>query len=213
MSIRLILIEEHDVVRQGVRSLLQNDPDIHIVAEASNGVDALEQCAKKEIDLAVIGINMPFMNGVECTRLIKQRFPSIKVLVLSMYKFESYLVDMLQAGADGYILKDNCTQDLVVAIRKIASGGRYFAAEFTLAMLEKHMAGSNRSNYTGPAITDGEMRVLALIGEGLTNTQMANKLFISVRTVESRRKKLLNKTGTNNTATLIKFAIQHGLIK
>lgn len=213
MPIKIILVEDHDIVRQGVRSLLENDPEIDIVAEATNGIEALEICSKMQVDVAVIDINMPKMNGVDCTRIMKKQFPGIKVLILSMHNDEHYLVDVLQAGAEGYILKDSCRNELGFAIRKINFGGLYIDPEFTLSILGKYMSGISNTRYTGPAITEGEIQVLDLIAQGLTNTQMANKLFISVRTIESRRKKLLEKTGTVNTATLMKFAIKHGLLK
>lgn len=213
MAVKIILVEDHDVVREGVRSMLENDAEIQVAAEACNGLEALELCSRLDVDMAVMDINMPVMNGLECTRILKKQFPETKVLILSMHNYENYLIDMLQAGADGYILKDSCRHELAFAVKKIAQGGMYIGPEFTVSILEKYAAGGSRADYQGPAISEGEIQVLELIAEGLTNTQMANKLFISVRTIESRRKKLLEKTGTVNTATLIKFAIRHGLIK
>ena len=213
MPVRIILVEDHDVVRQGVRSLLESEPDIEVVAEASNGLEAIEHCKSGNIDLAVMDMNMPLMNGVECTRVLKRDFPHMKVLMLSMHDYEHYLIDMLQAGANGYILKSSCRDELAFAIKKIAGGGTYIGPEFTLSILEKYKNGISFQNYRGPVISSAENQVLELIAEGYTNTQIANKLFTSIRTIESRRKKLLEKTGTTNTATLIKFSFKHGLVK
>jgi two-component system response regulator NreC len=214
MTLKMLLVEDHDIVRQGVRSLIENEPGIEIVAEAGNGQAALEICRQMKIDVVLMDINMPVMGGLECTRLMKKEFPEIKILVLSMHDFENYLIDLLQAGANGYILKNSCNRELAFAIRQVANGGMYIGPEFTLSILDKIKNGVNLLGYQGPAISlsEGEAQVLELIGEGLTNIQMANRLFISVRTIESRRKKLLEKTGTTNTATLIKFSIKHGLI-
>lgn len=215
MAVKIILIEDHAIVRQGVRSLLENEPGIEIIAEASNGHEALELCRNSTVDLALMDFNMPVMNGLECTRQLKKEFPDIKVLILSMHDFENYLIDMLQAGANGYILKNSSRNELILAIKHVAEGGTYIGSEFTLSMLEKFKSGTNLLSVKEPNIplSEGEGQVLELIAEGLTNIQMANKLFISVRTIEARRKKLLEKTGTTNTATLIKFSIKNGLLK
>jgi two-component system response regulator NreC len=214
MVTRLLLVEDHDIVRQGVRSLIENESGIEIVAEAGNGQEALEICRRMKVDVVLMDINMPVMNGLECTRLLKKEFPEIKILVLSMHDFENYLIDTLQVGANGYILKNSCKSELAFAIRQVGSGRMYIGPEFTISILDKIKKGVNLLGYQGPVISlsEGESQVLELIGEGLTNIQMANRLFISVRTIESRRKKLLEKTGTTNTATLIKFSIKHGLI-
>lgn len=213
MPVRIILAEDHDVISQGVRPLLESEPEIEIVAEASNGLEVIERCKSGNIDLAVLDMNMPLMNGVECTRVLKKDVPDIKVLILSMRDYEHYLVDMLQAGANGYILKNPCRNELAFAIKKIASGGTYIGPEFTFSIFEKYKNSSNSLIYRGPVISPAENQVLELIAEGYTNTQIANKLFTSIRTIESRRKKLIEKTGTNNTATLIKFSLRHGLVK
>ena|SRR6218665_2024495 len=214
MAVRILLVEDHEIVRQGVRSLIENESGIEIVAEAGNGQQALEACRRIKVDVVLMDINMPVMSGLECTRLLKKEFPEIKILVLSMHDFENYLIDLLQAGANGYILKNSSRDELVFAIRQVAIGGMYIGPEFTISILDKIKKGVNLLGYKGPVISlsEGEAQVLELIGEGLTNVQMANRLFISVRTIESRRKKLLEKTNTTNTATLIKFSIKHGLI-
>jgi DNA-binding NarL/FixJ family response regulator len=161
-------------------------------------------------------MNMPVMNGLECTRKLKQEFPKKKVLVLSMHDHESYLIDMLDAGADGYILKNTTKDELLFAIRKVASDGIYMGAEFTISMLAKYKSTVGYLRTPPKAdlkITEREMDVLERIAQGKTNAEIARELFTSVRTIETRRKNLLEKTGTSNTATLIRFAVLNSLVK
>jgi DNA-binding NarL/FixJ family response regulator len=216
MFINLYLVEDHAVVRQGVKALLESDPEIRIVGEASNGAEAFNKLGSVLPDILLMDMNMPVMNGLECARLVKRDFPSIKILILSMHDHESYLIDLLDAGVDGYILKSSPGEELIFAIRKIAMGGIYLSPEFTLSMLAKYKeARDYMSNHpkTNIDITEREMDVLQLIADGLTNTEIAQKLYTSVRTIENRRKRLLEKTGSGNTATLIRFAILNGLIR
>jgi DNA-binding NarL/FixJ family response regulator len=216
MEITIFLVEDHDIVRNGIKALLSNHPQIKIVGEASNGLDALEKLEKIQPDIVLVDMNMPVMDGLESTKRIKNKYPDVKILVLSMHDHESYLIDMLQAGANGYILKNASTEELVFAIRKIANDGIYIGPEFTLNMLAKYKAFAGYSDSTALydfKISDREMDVLKLVAKGLTNNEIAVKLFTSVRTIETRRKKLLEKTKTRNTATLIYFAAANGLIK
>lgn len=215
MSVKIIIIEDHALVRQGIRSLLESEPGIEIIAEARNGREALELCARNQPDVVLMDLNVPVMSGLECAHALKKNFPQIKVIVLTMHDDESYLIDMLEAGANGYLWKNSSKEELIFAIKQVAKGGRYIAPEFTISMLNKYTSriGPFDNFQSGIELSEGERQILSLIAEGFTNTEMANKLFISVRTVESRRKKLLEKTGTTNTATLIKFAIRRGLIK
>lgn len=213
MAVNIILVEENDVTRVGIRSLLVRDPEFVVLAEVRSGPEAIALCSRLSVDLVIMGVDAPAPSSFECIRLLKRQSPNLKVLVLCMQNFESYLLDMLRAGADGYLLKNAWSRDLPFAIKRIMEGGRYIGTEFTLSMLEKHQAEGNQSEYRGPVITNGESQVLELIAEGLTNTQIANRLITSVRTIESRRKKLMEKTNTTNTATLIRFSLKHQLIK
>lgn len=216
MAIKVLLVEDHDIVRQGIRALLEGEPEIEVTGEASDGESALGKLAATQPDVVVMDMNMPVMNGLECTRAIKKNSPNIKVLILSMHDHESYLIDTLDAGADGYILKNTTRDELIFAIKKIANDGLYISPEFTLNLMAKYksMIGKEISEpNTNHNITEREMDVLKLIAQGHTNVEIANKLFTSVRTIETRRKNLLDKTKTTNTATLIRHAVLTGLIK
>lgn len=216
MKIKVLLVEDHDIVREGLRALLEGEADIEVVAEACNGEEALELLREKNPQLILMDMNMPVMNGLEATKRIKRDYPGKKVLILSMHDHESYLIDMLDAGADGYILKNSSRTELLFAIRKVAADGKYMGAEFVFSMLAKYKAGNSGVNAVKRSdikITDREMDVLNLVADGKTNQEIAKQLFTSVRTIETRRKNLLDKTGTTNTATLIKYAVQNGLVK
>lgn len=214
MPIKVLLVEDHEIVRQGLKALLSSDPDIAVIDEAANGAEAVYKLKTLQPDLVVMDMNMPVMNGLECTKLVKNLYPKLKVLVLSMHDHENYLSDMIEAGAWGYMLKNSSKEELVFAIKKIAGGGIYVAPEFTLNLLARHKSSNTlQAENINIDLTEREIDVLKLIADGHTNTQISNKLFTSVRTIETRRKKLLEKTGTSNTATLIRFSVQHGLIK
>jgi DNA-binding NarL/FixJ family response regulator len=217
MAIRVLLVEDHDIVRQGIKALLETDPEIEVVGEACNGEEAMLKVKMHNADVILMDMSMPVMNGLECTRRIKQEFAGKKVLILSMHDHESYLIDLLDAGADGYILKNTSREELLFAIKKIANNGIYMGPEFTLNMLAKYKASTGYINSGSEKkdlnITNREMDVLKLVAEGKTNIEIARELFTSVRTIETRRKNLLEKTGTTNTATLIRYSIQNGLIR
>lgn len=218
MPIQILLADDHGIVREGLKMLLDGEPQVHVAAVASNGQEVLDLLGKREINLVLLDVNMPVMNGLECTKQIKQTFPHIKVLVLSMYDNESYLIDLIDAGADGYILKSATKEELLFAIQKVVNDGIYIGPEFALNLLTKNRLLSSmepRPDISSVKITltDREMDVLNLIAQGLTNSEMASRLFISVRTIETRRKKILEKTGTSNTATLIRYAVLNGLIR
>jgi len=217
MEIKILLAEDHDIVRDGIHALLENEKDFKVVGQASDGEQALAKAKELKPDVVVMDMNMPVMNGLECTRRIKAEMPEVKILVLSMHDHENYLIDLLDAGGHGYVLKNTSKEELAFAIRKIYRNGIYMGPEFTLNMLQKfrsnfpaHERGEKKEQLN---ISDREMEVLNLVAQGKTNSEIARTLFTSVRTIETRRKNLLDKTQTNNTATLIKYAVQHGLVK
>lgn len=214
MPVNIFLVEDHDIVRQGIKALLEDEGKVRIIGEAGNGAKAIEQLKDLQPDVVLMDMNMPVMNGLECTRFLRKQYPGIRILILSMHDHESYLIDMLDAGAQGYILKNASKDELLFAIKKVANDGMYMGPEFTMSMLAKYKSeggfGFKKQDHA-INLSDRENEVLKYISEGFTNTEMANKLFISVRTVETHRKKLLEKTGTTNVATLIKFAVENRL--
>jgi two-component system, NarL family, response regulator NreC len=216
MQVKVLLVEDHDIVRQGIKALLDGESDTLVIGEACNGAEALDKLKKYNPDLILMDLNMPVMGGLECTRKIKKDYPAIKVLILSMHDHENYLIEMLDAGADGYILKNTSKDELLFAIKKIVNDGIYMGPEFTLSMLAKYKSSTGFIGNLQKSelnLSEREMDVLRLIAKGYTNVQIAKELFTSRRTIETRRKNLLDKTGTSNTATLIRYAVLNGLIK
>ena len=218
--IKVILTDDHKIVRDGIKALLHNDAAITVVGEASNGDELIKLLEEITPDVVLLDINMPGLDGFETTKYLKQHFPDVKVLVLSMLDHESYVNRIIELGASGYILKSSGKEELSAAIRLVASGNSYICSYVAMELLKK--VGQHNS-YSPPAsivnkdkklkdISKRELEVLSLIGEGYTNAEIAEKLFTSKRTIETHRQNLLEKTQTKNTATLIKYALQNNII-
>ena len=228
--IRLIVADDHQLIRDGlVLMFRQAEMGVEIVGKASNGREVIELLEKKEADVVLMDIDMPEMNGIEATRVVRERFPEVKVLMLSMLDNEKYVLDATQAGAQGYVLKTASYRELQHALRTVAEGEEYFSTDIAKMLLRKMQAAPpapsgthGRSGFSDggtageklPAnISPRELEVLRLIAQGHTNNQIGEMLFTSRRTVETHRQNLLEKTGTNNTATLILFAVNNGLLE
>lgn len=212
MPVTILLVEDRSSVREHLKSLLEDE--VKIIGEATNGKEAMEQLKRLKPNVVIMDINMPVMGGIEATRKIKQNYPNTKVLVLSMHDHES-LLELLDAGADGYVLKNSPKEELVFAIHKLAKNGKYIGSEFTMSVLSrfrKEARSVPKKQKESIDLSDRELEILHMIAQGMTNVEMARKLFLSVRTVESHRKKILEKTRTTNTATLIRYAAENGLL-
>ncbi|WP_419803275.1 response regulator [Mucilaginibacter sp.] len=215
--IKVLLTEDHNVVRNGIRSLLEKEDNLHITAEATNGRHALDLLEEGiTVDIILADLNMPEMNGIELTLEVKVKYPKIKVIVLSMLDHENYILEAFKAGASAYILKNITTDELVFAIKHICNNDeRYICSELSLRMLDKLL---HRTEIVLTTLTPEndlskrEMEVLVLLAQGFTNQEIADKLFTSKRTIEGHRQNLIDKTSTRNTADLIRYAIVNGLI-
>jgi DNA-binding NarL/FixJ family response regulator len=216
MSVRVFLIENNDVVREGLGSYIERDGGNKLVGFSSNGSDALKKLKTNSIDVLLIDVYHPAVDGFAHVRKIKSDYPRLKILLLMAGDQEKYFVETIECGSNGHMDK-NCTQsDLLTAIKIVSRDGIYMCGEFTLKMLDKYREAKeyiHKSKRPVPNLSEREAEVLELIGEGFTNAEMANALFTSVRTIETRRKRLLDKTGTQNTATLVKFAVVNGMLK
>ncbi len=211
-KVRILLVDDHKIVRDGIRSLLIEDPKYKVVGEARNGKEAIEFLKHHKIDLAIMDINMPEMNGIECTRIVTEKFTDTRILVLSMHDEELYLTKMLEAGASGYILKSFGKDELFKAIDMIISGRNYFSQEITLSVIrELTRSEKEDSIISGIPLTDREIEILEMIVKEYTNPEIADKLEISIRTVDAHRRNLLEKIGARNTAGLVKYAIENKL--
>lgn len=212
--IRLFIADDHQMLLDGMKALLRDVEDIIVVGEASNGSDVLQYLEQHPVDVILMDISMPVMNGIETTSHIVHKYPNVRVIALTMHGERSFISRVLKAGAAGYVLKNTGKQDLLQAIRKVASGGTYISHEVASVMMEQFMPQAARRNGTGTAaseLTKREEEILRLIAQEMTNNEIADRLFISMHTVETHRKNLIRKIGVKNTAGLVKYALQQGL--
>ena len=212
--IGVLIVDDHHLVRAGLVALIQNEPDMEVVGEASDGREAVEKAARLTPQVVLMDISMPGMDGIEATRRIRQTELSPRVLVLTQYDHEEYVRRVVQSGASGYILKSSVAEDLRRAIRAVAGGEQYFAPSVSKLMIESYVRtttgqGGQKSTIE---LTPRETEILQLIVDGHTNQQIAKKLHISVRTVEFHRANLTEKIGVRDTAGLVKYAIQKRIV-
>jgi two-component system response regulator NreC len=214
MTIKIALVDDHEIVRAGLRMLIQAQEDMQIVGEAENGQQALELCRQALPDVVVMDITMPGPSGLEVTRQIKQDYPNISVLALTIHEGEQYFFEMLNAGASGYVPKRAAPKDLVDAIRSVYSGEVYLHPSVAKALvtdyLQRVQMGWERASYDG--LTEREQQVLKMIAEGQMNKEIAEKLSISVRTVERHRENIMAKLNLHSRAELVRYAVDKGLI-
>ncbi len=215
---RLILADDHTILRDGIRALLSAEPDLEVVGEASNGAEVLALLETTPADVVLMDVQMPLLDGFATMPELRLRFPEVRVLVLTMLDHENYVARMLEAGALGYVLKNAAISEITHAIRTVAAGNPFLCTEIGLNMLHKAVAQRTGTEElaaegnSGADLTARELEVLKLIAEGLTNGEIADKLFTSKRTIETHRQNIIAKTQAKNTAALIKLAVSRGLI-
>jgi DNA-binding NarL/FixJ family response regulator len=212
-SIRVVLVDDHALVRQGFRRILDDDPELTVVGEASNGADAIALVKKIDPDVVVMDMAMPEMSGLHATmEMIKQR-PGTRVLILSMYSDEQYVRNALDAGAKGYILKSAIENDLTRAVKAVAAGEQYLAPELSSLLIRAIQTGSfEKSSDPYERLTQREKQVLQLIAHGKSNKEIAVMLDLSVNTVAVHRANLMSALGVHKTAELVLFAVKKGLV-
>jgi len=211
--IRVLLADDHQIVLDGLNSLLSQEPDIQIVDQVTDGVLVLKVLEVKEVDIVVLDIEMPRLDGIQTTIEIREKYPSVKVLILSMYNDENFIKQIIHTGASGYILKNRGKEELVDAVRKIASGGDYFGESVTSVLIEGLRKGKKEHSKEEVILTKREKEVLKLIVKGLSTPQIAEQLFIAHSTVETHRRNLIDKTGVANSKALISYAINNHLLQ
>ena len=209
-----MIVDDHTIVRKGIRSLLENNEKIEIVGEAKNGNEAIDKFRQVIPDIVLMDFAMPILNGLEATRQIKRQFPEVKVLILSMYKDEEYIINCLKAGALGYVNKQTTPEDLLKAIDTVYKGGYFTSSSFSNNVIKKYIETSKEKDkkVSHDKLTSREVEILQLIAEGYSNKGMAKLLYISVKTVETHRTHLMDKLGKHNTVELTKYAIRKGII-
>lgn len=213
-KIRTLIADDHTLLRNGICALLEDEPDIVIVGEASDGREAVRLAGQLKPNVVLMDIAMPLLNGLEATRQIKHEHPQIHVLVLTMYDNEEYFREMLEVGASGYIIKRAAASELVSAIRAVHSGEAVLSPAITRLLLEDYLSHDSRSEKDDPnALSSREREVLQLIAEGKTSREIAEILSLSVKTVQSHRTSLMQKLNLHDRGDLIKYAIQKKIIE
>lgn len=209
MKTRILLADDHAVVRNGFRMILSAQPDMEVVGEVANGREAVERAAELQPDIVVMDVTMPELNGIEATRRLAAAAPRARVLALSMHKDAVYVREILRAGARGYLLKDSSEGDLLAAVRAVARGEGYLSSAVSDAVLSDY-----RKHVTDPIdlLTTREREVLQWIAEGKTNKEIATGLGLSVYTVEAHRGRVMEKLNLHSTGELVRFAVRNGLI-
>ena len=211
--ISIVLADDHHVVRRGIKALLESDTDIKVIGEAGSGVEAVQLTSRLRPGVLVLDLMLADMSGLGIIRQVKKHSPETSVIILSMYGNDCYVVEALQAGAKGYVLKDSPPEELVRAVREAAAGHRYLAPPLSDRAIEAYMQKAE-DNMLDPydVLTSREREILHLVAYGLTSTEIANRLCISPRTVEVHRASMMRKLGLRNRTELIHYAVRRGLL-
>ena len=211
---RVLLADDHGIVRRGMKSLLESEPGLQIVGEAADGAECLRLCDTLEPDVAILDIAMPRLNGIEVTARAVRHQPRLKVIILSMYADESYVVRALNAGARAYLLKEATEEDLLPAVRAVAAGRAFFSPAVSRLLLEDYVRQLKQRGLEDSyhLLTDREKEVLQLLAEGRSNKEVAGVLDVGVSTIETHRANLMQKLGLRNTAEIVLYAVRKGVI-
>jgi len=211
-KIKLLLVDDHPIVLDGIKSHLCAQPEFEVVGDASNGQEALRKAKITLPDVVLLDINMPHMNGLEAMASLRRQVPNAKILVLTMHNTKEYIAQVVRSGARGYLLKDSPPAELVAAIKAVHAGEVSFSAPVSKILIEEMADGDKRpQSPLPPPLTDREREVLSLIAEGLLNKQIADRLGIGVRTIETHRERIMRKLDIHTVAGLTKYAISRGM--
>lgn len=212
-DINVLLADDHKIFRDGIKSLLSKEKGIRVIAEASNSSEVLSFENLNQVNLVIMDIEMGTPNGIETTSILKKEHPEVNVLILSMLGLHDFIIQALEAGATGYILKNAGKDELLTAIKSVANGDSYFSREVSTSLIEQlHRPKSGKKKKTDVPLSPREEEVLKLIAQEFSNQEIANKMFISIRTVDTHRRNLLEKLNVRNNVGLTKYAINKGLI-
>lgn len=212
MSIRILLVDDHEVVRQGLRSLLEKQSDMEVVGEAEDGRKAVEQVQKLQPDIVITDISLPNLNGVDATRQIVRQFPKIRVIALTIHSHRAFVADMLKAGASAYVLKECPFDELLEAIRRVSAGNKHLGPKIAGVVVSDYVRRLSETVQSPlETLTDREREVLQLIGEGKNTKQIALELHVTTKAIEANRRKIMEKLGAHSVVELVKLAILGGL--
>ena len=210
---RILVADDHPIVRSGLRKVLDGQPDLEVVAEAEDGAEAVRRALAEDVDLAVLDVSMPKTTGIQAAAELHKRKPELKLLMLSMYDSEQFLFESLKAGASGYVLKSDADHDLVDAVRRTIRGQSFLYPSAISALVKDMLARGRSGDGEFDVLTPRELQVLKLIAEAYTSKEIAKELVISVKTVERHRQNILEKLGMSDRVELTRYAIRRGLIQ
>lgn len=211
--IKLLLADDHQLLLDGLDSLFNDQPDIEVAGKASTGYEVLELVARQEFDICLLDISMPGLDGLDTAKILKEKKPALKIIILTTYNDREIIEEMLEAGVSGYMLKNSSKQELADGIRKVAQGGIYFSNEVQESLMKNYLRLNREKNHLQTVmITQRELEILQLLAKEYTNERIAVELNISYRTVETHRKNLMHKTKAHNLAGLLKYAYSEHLL-
>lgn len=211
-KIRVLVADDHTMVRQGLVGILKSSEQIEVVGEAGDGYEATEKAMKAKPDVVVLDVSMPRLNGLEAARRICEALPATRVLVLTMHDDEEYVLKMVRAGASGYLLKEGAASDLLAGIQALHAGKTFFGPQATQALAAAYQRGETSADDPYSRLTNREREIFQLVVEGKTNVQIAAVLYISPKTVDNHRTRLMEKLGAHSTAELVRYAAKHKLL-
>ncbi|MBA2238668.1 MAG: response regulator transcription factor [Lysobacter sp.] len=211
-NIRVLIADDHTLVRESLVGLLQAEEDMQVVAQAADGVEALEKAAATSPDIIVTDLSMPGLNGIEIVRRLCKSLPDAKVLVLTMHQEDEYVLQAVRAGAAGYLVKDSASAELIAAVRSLHAGRGYFGPQAAKALAEQMQHPERAVDDPYGRLTAREREAFHLVAEGLTTKEIARKLDISAKTAENHRSRVMTKLGVRNTAELVRYALRRGLL-
>lgn len=213
LKTRILLADDHALVRRGLRLILDAQPDLEVVVEASDGAEAVKLALNADFDLAILDISMPRMTGLQAARELQRRRPDLRILILSMHESEQYLYEALKVGASGYVVKRAADHDLVDACRAAMRGAPFLYPDATIELINHHLRRARNGEEARDPLTPRETEVIKLVAESYTNHQIAEALVISENTVERHRANILEKLGLHDRVELTRYAIRNGLIQ
>jgi DNA-binding NarL/FixJ family response regulator len=212
--INVMIADDHKVFRDGIISIMEDVKDIHISMQAGDGRQVITLLENEQPDVIMMDITMGETSGITITKVVKEKYPEVKVLILSMHSESGYIVKALEAGANGYLLKDAGSSEMINAIRTVHSGATYYSQQVSSILVQHITQGTQpKSSRSGIPLTTREIEILKLIAEEYSNPEIAEQLFISIRTVDTHRRNLLEKLEVKNTAGLVRYALKHGLVE
>jgi two-component system response regulator NreC len=210
--VRVLIADDHTLVRESLVSLLQRDGDVQVVAQASDGLETIEKALSTRPDIVITDISMPRLNGIEVVRRLRELLPETRVLVLTMHQEDEYVLQLVRAGASGYLVKDSAASELIAAVHSLRDGRGYFGPQASRILAEQLQNPDRQIDDPYGRLTAREREVFHLIAEGLTTKEIARRLEISAKTAENHRARVLDKVGVRNTAELVRYALRKGLL-